>query len=108
MENINPIMKVSHWEGLQYHHDEPMPQFRVTLQSSRENCAANWNLLTNFDRCELPIYETAIKLYGKNDVYIDENAYLPDGQKDETAYALRCTEDRDYSDFWKVFDKVCA
>ena len=69
-------------------------------------CVENKNLLTNFKKEMRPLYEMAIKKYGKDDVFITEDAYWENGHRDDSMCALRKTRDGDYSEFWRVFREV--
>jgi hypothetical protein len=71
-----------------------------------EHCEQNKNLLTNFKKENMPLYDEAIRRYGKGDVFITDEAYWENGRKDESMCALRCTIDKDYSEFWRVFEMV--
>ena len=68
----------------------------------------NNNLLTNFDKEERPMFEEAIRQYGKADVFITDDAYDMSGRCVDWYHALRCTHDGDYSPFWRVFERVKA
>lgn len=70
------------------------------------SCIENYNLITNFDKCEEPIYREAIKLYGWGGLTITEDAYWLNGTKDNGMSALRwaTNERRDLSQFWKIFE----
>ena len=70
-------------------------------------CDQNRNLMTNFKRGDTWLYEAAVKEYGREDVFITNDAYWMDGTLDESRCALRCKDvNGDYSDFWKAFEKV--
>lgn len=69
-------------------------------------CVQNQNLLTNFNKEQRPLYEEAIRRYGKGDVFITDDAYWNNGVRDDSMCALRCAVDKDYSEFWRAFELV--
>ena len=69
-------------------------------------CCANDNLLTNFNKEERHMYEAAIRRYGKDDIFVTEEAYLNNGMRDPSLCALRCTGHKDRSEFWRIFREI--
>lgn len=67
-------------------------------------------LVTNFKKDRLPLYNKALKFYiketGDKSLYIDRNAYIRGGIKDEDMCALRCTEQKELGLFWNIFDSI--
>jgi hypothetical protein len=67
-------------------------------------------LMTNFIRNDKQKYLEALRIYkeqtGDQSLYVDNNAYLRNGRKDEGMCALRCTEMKDLSEFWKIYEYV--
>lgn len=67
-------------------------------------------LLTNFDNREVYRYQNALDKYiretGDKSIYIDRNAYVRGGRKDETMYALRVNREGDCSSFWRIFESI--
>ena len=78
----------------------------MTSNHDGTHCYANDNLLTNFPKEDRPMYEAAIRRYDKDDIFITENAYLKDGMRDPSLCALRCTDSRDHSEFWRIFRDI--
>jgi hypothetical protein len=71
-----------------------------------DECVENSNVLTNFKKEKRPLYEAAIKCYGKGYVFITDDAYWLNGRKDDSMCALRFTVYKDYSEFWRIFDAL--
>ena len=71
-----------------------------------DDCYENYNLITNFDKEEEPIYRKAIQLYGWRGLYITKDSYWLNGYKDDKLLALRCTQRRDLTEFWDIFYKI--
>lgn len=63
-------------------------------------------LITNFDKGEEPIYREAVKRFGKKELYVDRNAYVGFGKKDNSMSALRCNSSIELTEFWKIFDEI--
>jgi hypothetical protein len=67
-------------------------------------------LITNFNKNEKSIFEKALKEYKAktkdNSVYIDPNAYVQGGRKDEGMCALRSSKTNDMSYFWQIFREL--
>ena len=83
-----------------------MPRITYIDDLLEEQCVANHNLVTNFSKEQEPIYRQAISEYGWDGLYITEDAFWRDGRKDDKLFALRCTEKRDLSKFWKIFNNL--
>ena len=81
---------------------------RLMTPDFLEDCPQNENLLTNFKLEALPIYEEALRRYGKDDVYICEDAYWGNGYKDETMCSVRRRREGDFSEFWNIVHQVKA
>ena len=76
------------------------------MLNRRNECIQNSNLLTNFKKELRPLYEEAIRRYGMEDIFITDDAYWYNGVKDDSMCALRRKVDKDYSEFWRVFETV--
>jgi len=61
------------------------------------------SLLTNFGADQLLIYEKALKDFGDDTLYIDNQACDRRGNLIDNYYALRTKSNKDRSDFWKLF-----
>lgn len=59
--------------------------------------------LTNFDPSELPTYEKALEVCGRDDIWIEKESYpgTPSG-----CYSLWAKTECDCSDFWEEFYKL--
>lgn len=70
----------------------------------------NNNLLTNFLKEQLPIYEKAIKEYqdktGDKTLFICDKAYWKNGRYDPRLCSLRACESKDRTDFWDIFKRI--
>ena len=64
--------------------------------------------ITNFVKTDTDLYKKAIAIYkkrtGDDVLFIDDNAYWSNGTKDESMSALRLSENKDLSVFWRIFD----
>lgn len=78
-----------------------------TLEKEMKHWGEGGLGITNFDIEELPLYEDAIKLYGDPTLFISENIMVPECFLiPENERCLCCTEWKDLSAFWRIFDKL--
>ncbi len=64
------------------------------------------HFITNFDKRLEPIYREGIEKWGKDFLYIKEDAYWCNGIKDDSISALWSKERADLSDFWRLMDEL--
>jgi hypothetical protein len=65
------------------------------------------DLLTNFSKQDLPIYEKAVELYGDNDLFISYKAYdIHGNSQSHWLMSLRTKRRKNLSDFWEIFHAI--
>ena len=62
--------------------------------------------VTNFTISERDNYQKAIDKYGDKTLFISDDIMVPERWAPGTGMCLHCTETKDLSEFWKVFNSV--
>jgi hypothetical protein len=65
------------------------------------------DLLTNFSKKDLPIYEKAVKEYGDTDLFISHKANdIYGNSQSDWLMSLRTKRRKNLSDFWEIFHAI--